>query len=99
LENDSLIAIRWFENNYMLLNTGKCKLIVAGKKDHLVTVKVGDSTIEEDKIVKLLGVYIDKDLNFEYHLIDKIKKANSKLAVIKRNKNFLTFHQKKVVLS
>ena len=30
LEKNSVLAIRWFENNYMKLNTGKCHLIVLG---------------------------------------------------------------------
>ena len=28
LEKNSMLAIRWFENNYMKLNTDKCRLIV-----------------------------------------------------------------------
>ena len=32
LEHDSLLAIEWFEANYMKLNTGKCHLLVAGHK-------------------------------------------------------------------
>ena len=30
LEKNSVLAIRWFENNYMKLNPGKCHLIVLG---------------------------------------------------------------------
>ena len=89
LEQDSLAAIDWFEINYMKLNTGKCKLLVAGHKDHPVQVKVGNLTIEKSDKVKLLGVLIDTKLNFKEYLEAKIKKANSKLAVIKRNRHFL----------
>ena len=96
LEDDSLNAIEWFKNNYMKLNTDKCKLIVAGQKDHKVIIKVGDSTIEESDEVMLLGALIDNDLSFKKHLNEKIKKANSKIAIIKRNQHFLTFHQKKL---
>ena len=32
LEKDSMLSIRWFENNYMKLNTDKCPLIVSGYK-------------------------------------------------------------------
>ena len=99
LEKDSLNAIEWFKNNYMKLNTDKCKLLVAGQKDHPVSIKVGDSVIEEENTVELLGVQIDNELNFSEHLNAKIRKANSKLAVIQRYNNFLSFHQKKIVLS
>ena len=29
-EKNFMVAIRWFENNYMKLNTDKCHLIVSG---------------------------------------------------------------------
>lgn len=99
LEGDCSNAIDWFKNNYMKLNTAKCKLLVGGRKDHTVNIKVGESNIEESNEVDLLGVLIDKDLSFKGHLNGKIKKANSKIAIIKRNQHFLSFQQKKIVLS
>ena len=99
LEVDCLNAINWFKNNYMKLNTDKCKLLVAGRKDHIVNINVGDSNIEESKEANLLGVLIDNELSLRTHLNEKIKKANSKIASIKRNQHFLTFQQKKIVLS
>ena len=83
----------------MKLNTGKCKLIVAGRKDHPVNVKVGESVIEEQNQVELLGALIDNKLTFRAHLNKKVKKANNKLAVIKRNQSYMSIHQKKILLS
>ena len=31
-----MLAMRWFENNYMKLNTDKCRLIVSGYKHEQV---------------------------------------------------------------
>ena len=36
LEKNSMLAIRWFENNYVKLNTDKCHLIVSGYKHEQV---------------------------------------------------------------
>ena len=99
IELDCSNAINWFKMNLMKLNPDKCKLIVAGQKDHPVTVKVGDFVIKEQNTVELLGVIIDNKLTFEEHLKGKIKKANHKLAVIKRNQSYIPFSQKKVLLS
>ena len=99
LEKDSKSALLWFKNNYMKLNTDKCKLIVAGRKDQEVSVRVGNSEIRENKEVELLGVTIDNQLSFSTHLNSKIKKANSKLITIARYQHFLTFRQKKIALS
>ena len=32
LEKTTMLAIRWFENNYMKMSTDKCHLIVSGSK-------------------------------------------------------------------
>ena len=74
LEKDSKSALLWFKNNYMKLNTDKCKLIVAGRKDQEVSVRVGNSEIRENNEVELLGVTIDNQLSFSTHLNSKIKK-------------------------
>lgn len=96
IELDSANAINWFKMNKMKLNPDKCKLLVVGQKDHPVTVKVGDFVIEEQDKVELLGITIDNKLTFREHLKGKIKKANKKLAVIKRNQSYLQFHKKKL---
>ena len=41
LEKNSVFAIRWFENNYMKLNTDKCRLIVSGYKHEQVWANIG----------------------------------------------------------
>ena len=96
LELDCSNAIKWFKMNSMRLNPDKCKLIVFGQKDHPVTVKVGEFVIKEQNEVELLGVIIDNKLTFWKHLKGKIKKANRKLAVIKRNQSYLQYQQKKL---
>ena len=51
----------------MKLNTDKCKLIIAGRKDHILDIHVGESDIRESSEVSLLGVLIDNKLNFKFH--------------------------------
>ena len=35
-EKNSMLTMRWFENNYMKLNTDKCRLIASGYKHEQV---------------------------------------------------------------
>ena len=42
LENDSSLAIEWFQNNYMKLNEGKCHLLDSGIKHEVIWDNVGD---------------------------------------------------------
>ena len=99
LEIDSSNAIHWFRNNYMKLNTDKCKVIIAGQKDHQVSIRIGESEILEQNKVDLLGIELDNELTFSDYLNKQIGKANSKLYSIIRFKSFLNFNQKKVLLS
>ena len=58
LEQQSNIALKWFEDNNMKMNTGKCHLFVAGNKHEHMWAKRGDDQISESRTVKLLGVTI-----------------------------------------
>ena len=67
LEDNALTAILWFENNYMKLNQSKCHFLTSGSTEHL-WVTVGNEMIWESQSEKLLGMSVDKDLNFNSHL-------------------------------
>jgi len=70
------------------------------EKNHSESIRVGNSEIKEEKLVKSLGIYIDNKLNFfDYHLSKIIKKANGKIKVIKRSFKYLTQHKKKMLLN
>ena len=99
LELSSKVAIEWFKINYMKLNSDKCKFIICGKKDHSESIMVGGSEIKEESCVKLLGIYIDNKLNFDFHISKIVKKANSKIAVIKRSFRYLSQFRRKLLLN
>ena len=62
LEENAEIALYWFENNYLKLNTDKCHLIVSGYKyEHIWAHIRGDINWEKNE-VKLLGITIDRKL-------------------------------------
>ena len=65
LENDTISAIIWFEENYMKLNQGKCHFLIAGNIPEHLWAKVGEEIIWESSHEKLLGLVIDNKLNFK----------------------------------
>ena len=95
LENNSMLAIRWFENNYMKLNTDKCRLIVPWYKHEQVWVNIGKDLIWENNDVKLLGVTIDRNLKFDKHFLKLCSKANQKLSALCRMANLLYFNKRR----
>ena len=99
LENDSNIVIKWFTDNFMKLNTDKCHLLILGRNSNQqVTVNVGDSVIENTEEEKLLGVVIDKKLNFETHISKLCKKAGNKLSALARVSGYMDTNKLKILM-
>ena len=89
--------IEWLQNNYMKLNTDKCHLLVAGHKSEHTWVRVGPDKIWEYHSIKLLGVSIDDKPKFDKHVLNIIKKANSKLSAPSRLTKFMNLQKKRTL--
>ena len=98
LEHDSFLATEWFENNSMKLNDDKCHLLVSGHKYENVWAQIGKAKIWESKTQKLLGVEIERTLNFDEHVKSLCKKAGRKLSVLSRLSSYMTVKQKRILM-
>ena len=83
LVNDTSTLIKWFDDNYFKMNAEKCKLLVT-KHDSNISVTIDDHTIYASKSVKLLGVYIDNNLDFSEHVSNICRKVSKKLHALQR---------------
>ena len=88
LEHDANLAIERFDCDYMKLNQDKYHLIISGHKSEAIWANIGQTKIWESKNQKLLGVIIDRQLNFDEYLISLYKKARKKLSALARLANF-----------
>ena len=75
-EENSELAIFWFENSYMKLNTAKCHLLVSGTRYEYSWAKIGDHKTWDINEIKLLGVTIDNRLKFDSPIKDICLKAS-----------------------
>ena len=66
LEDDSINLFKWFIETKMEANSIKRHLITS--KQSCMNLKIGNINIENSTCEKLLGVKIDKKLNFNEHL-------------------------------
>ena len=98
LEHDSLLAIEWFESNYMKMNPDKCHLILAGHKHEHIWAKIGSDRIWETSQQRLLGVAIDNKLRFNSHIIEFCKIAQNKLSALIRHSYLLNFDKRRTLL-
>ena len=98
LEHDSLLAIEWYEANYMKLNKSKCHLLVSGSKFEHVWAKIGNEQIWESASEKLLGIEIHSNLNFNEHVNNLCKKANRKLTALARLSCWQSFEKRRILM-
>ena len=100
VEYNAVILNTWLKNNLMVTNTGKYNLITFGNKNYQ-QINFNNYVIQEtqnDDLTnkKLLGIIVDKELNFDDHifLFDHInalcKNASKKLYAIRRIAKFLS---------
>ena len=82
----------------MKLNQDKCHLLVSGFKHENVWATIGKTNICESKKHKLLGVEIDRTLNFDEHIASLCRKAGKKLSVLARLSNFMCTNKKRVLI-
>ena len=82
---ESTTAIKWFEANMMQANPRKFQAIILKEpSDPRTTLTVGNTTITTDESVKLLGVHLDRHLDFNKQIKELCRKATCQLNVLQR---------------
>ena len=96
LENETTLILDWFRKNEMKPNDDKCHLIVCNEKNVSVTLR--NKTISAAETVELLGVKIDKNLNFTEHVSELCKKGNQKLHALARISRYLDKSKLRIIM-
>ena len=96
LESETTIILKRFRANEMKSNDDKCNLFVANKEN--VSLNLGNDTIDSSRTVKLLGVLIDKQLNFNEHVSKLCKKGNQKLHALARISKYLSKEKLRILM-
>ena len=76
LRNYTINIFKWFHNNRLKSNTGRCNLITSSTSP--VEIQIENTIISSVKRVKLLRVHIDGRLDFDYHVNQICKKLVKK---------------------
>ena len=96
LESESLILFEWIHDNYLKANSGKSHVMLTTDSKQKINVK--GSRISNEKIVKLLGVTVDKKLSFEPHLNLICKKVSQKLHTFATASKFISKKKLRVIM-
>ena len=97
LQTETSKVLKWFHDNEMKSNDDKCHLIVANEEN--VSITLGQETIESSDSVVLLGINIDKKLNFSEHVSTLLKKGNQKLHALARISKYLSQDKLKIIMN
>ena len=82
----------------MKLNEDKFHLLVAGHRYETLWPNIGETRVWKSKNEKLLGLTIDRNLNFDDQEFTLCKKAGRKLSVLSRISNYMGFEKKRILL-
>ena len=95
LEMEFMILHQWFHENHMTLNPGKCYYMVISGRDLSHEIMLNNNKITSSNEEKLLGIFLDRKLNFESHIGSLCRKAGQKIRTLARLKT--TLHQIKEI--
>ena len=97
LEGNISVLMKWFYNNYLLMNADKSHLLVTNHLDDIF-VNVGREVIKCEKSVKLLGIKIDTKFDFSEHGSALCKKVSLKLHALARISNYMSTPKLRIIL-
>ena len=90
-----MLAIEWFESNYMKLNQDNCHFLLSGHKHEAMFSKIRYSKIWENCTQELLGIIIDRNLKFDEYILKQCKKAGRKIKALARVCKYLSLERRR----
>jgi hypothetical protein len=89
LQMDINRMYNWTQESLLKFHPDKCNVLRLGKSDSSPQYKLDTKHLEARTSIKDLGITVDNKLNFQIHMAEKIKKANSIMGLIRRTYEYL----------
>ena len=86
----------WFQNNNLITNAEKSRLIVSSKEN--LEIQVWSCSIRKQDSVKLLGIHINNNMNFDYHVNQICKKTIEKLHGLARIAKYMDINNWRMLM-
>ena len=98
IEDDLNRLMDWFMANKLTLNLDKTVCILFDRKqNHEITLNIGGYTLYSSESVKLLGIWIDKYLNWNKHISMLKIKLKQNIHLLTTSRKFLTTQSLKLL--
>ena len=90
--------MQWLKDNEMVANPSKFQLMFLSKYKNIEkNMSFDGKTIKSSDTVELLGITLDKNINFKRHMQNICRKANNKTKAHLRIRKFLNLKQAQVL--
>ena len=100
VENTLMTILTWFDQNGMVANPAKFRMMFLGKKvDTKFHLIVNGKIVLEDEQVRLLGVSIDNNLYFNSHSKENCGKVYQKTSALPRLRGYISEKKAKLQLN
>ena len=96
IEHFSEVLFKWFDFNYMKINSGKSHTLFSGNDN--LSANIDNHTIISENKNGLLGIILDSKLSFEDHINNLCKKASQKLKALARIAPYMCLEKRKTVM-
>ena len=99
LQSDCLHAMKWFEVNSMKANASKFQLMYLTRNNQIPNscLTIQGSEINSSHSINILGVEIDKDLKFNFHIDEICSQTGKQINALKRMKLYLDRESKMTI--
>ena len=100
LKHDTSKLLYWFKINSLKTNPEKVQFMIHSKKSYQPQkISVNTFKTDESDEVELLGLIIDKELNFSKHIDTLCRNAQYKLHALRRIRRYLSLEKAKMLCS
>ena len=87
IKEDGEETSRWYKTNFLQGNYSKYQAMAIARDTQQMELVIDDCRINFTDAFKLLGVIIDKDLNFSQHISEVCIKTSKMIGVLQRLKS------------
>ena len=84
----------WYKSNFLEGNYSKYQAMIIARDIQQTELVINNSKIDITDAFKVLGVIIDKDLNFTEHMSQVCLKTSKMIGVLRRLKNLIPINAK-----
>ena len=96
LQTSATKLFRWFKINHLKADPGKSHILLSSKKPEIISVD--GISLAANSHERLLGVIIDSELKFDYHITELCLKVSKKINALCHISSFMSLDKRRTLM-